>query len=806
MAQKYDPSVEKKWQKKWEDWGIYKFEPDSKKPLFSVDTPPPTVSGTIHMGHAFGYSQADFIVRFWRMRGYNIFYPFGFDDNGLPTALYVEKKRGIKERDFSRSEFIKICLEESKEAEKEFKSFWKTVGISVDWSLEYSTIDDWCRKTSQRSFIELYRKGRIYRKKAPTLWCPQCSTAIAQALLEDKEKKSRFVNIVFSLEDGKEITIATTRPELLPSCVAIFVHPDNKEHRHLVGKKAIVPLFGHTVPILADKRVDPKKGTGIVMCCTFGDLTDIEWWGAYNLALRIGIDKNGRMTELAGKYKGLTTQEAREEIIQDLKRENLIRSEKIILHTVNTHERCGKEIEFLVTNQWFVRYLDLKHKFIKAGRKVRWFPKYMRVRYENWINGLQWDWCISRQRYYGVPFPVWYCKKCGEVILAEDNELPVDPLHDKPKKPCTCGSKDFEPEKDIIDTWFTSSLTPQINGKWKEDERFFKKLYPMTLRPQGHDIIYLWAFNTIVKGLLHNNQIPWKDIMINGHALDPHGKKMSKSRGNIVDPKDVIENYSADALRFWAAGSKLGDDLPYKEKDIITGQRFINKLYNSGNFVYTHIKNHNPGKIKKKELNVIDAWMLSKLNRVIKEVTRLFEIYEYSKVKEVMDVFFWHEFCDFYLEMVKDRLYNPEKYKSEDDVSAKNTLYVTFLTILKLLAPILPHITEDLYQRRYKEEEGCVSIHVSAWPSVEKKFIDKKIEKLGEKAKDIITALRRYKTNKGLAMNAPIKELIIDCEKEIIPTIKGTMKIEKTERAKIKKQIGEKIETPKFKIKMSVVL
>jgi len=543
-------ALESKWQKKWEKEKIHKFNKNSSKPVFSIDTPPPTVSGGMHMGHAFAYVQQDFIARYKRMKGFEVFHPFGFDDNGLATERFVESKKKIRAKDFSREEFIKICLETTKEAEKEMKKHWTALGMSLDWELLYRTIDAPARRTAQKSFLDIYEKGRLYQKEAPTMWCPACETAIAQAELEDKEKESQFVFISFDVEGGKKITIATTRPELMPACVAIHVHPEDKRYLDLIGKEVKIPFTERKVKIFANPDVDKEFGTGAVYHCTFGDLDDVEWVMAMNLPIIEIMGKDGRLNEKAGKYKGMKTEEARKAIIEDLKKEGRIEKIEPIKHVVNVHERCKTPIEILTAKQWFVKYLDLKEEFIAKGETINWFPKHFKARYDNWIAGLKWDWNISRQRYYGVPFPVWYCKKCGKVILAQETQLPVDPLKDKPREKCECGSNEFEPEKDVFDTWFTSSLTPQINCLWKEKDKFFKKMYPMNLRPQGHDIITLWAFSTIVKGLFHSGQVPWKDIMINGWALEPKGKKMSKSLGNVISPTEMIEKYSADVLMY----------------------------------------------------------------------------------------------------------------------------------------------------------------------------------------------------------------------------------------------------------------
>ncbi len=770
----YDVLVEeKKWQAYWEKNKTYTFDPKSKAKIYSIDTPPPTVSGKMHLGHAFSYAQQDFVARYHRMKGENVFYPFGTDDNGLATERMIEKIKNVKGKKMQRNDFIKLCNETLKEIRPAFVQGWKDVAISADFSLFYSTINDHCRKISQESFIQLYKEGREYQKKAPTMWCTSCQTAIAQVELEDVEQDSFFNDIIFKIQDNKkefDLLIATTRPELLPSCVAIFVHPEDKRYTNIVGKKAKVPIFNQIVTILADKRVNPEKGTGAVMCCTFGDQTDIEWYKAHNLQLIQSISEAGFMTEKAGEFAGLKVLEARTKIIEKLKLHNFLVKQTKIKHAVNVHERCQTNVEILNTKQWFIKYLDLKETFLAAGKEMKWYPEHMRVRYENWIKGLQWDWCISRQRYYGVPFPVWYCKKCGEVILAEEKQLPVDPLVDKPKKACKCGSKEFTPEQDVLDTWATSSLTPQLAiqlfKKRKDYKELYPRLFPMSLRPQAHDIITFWLFNTVVKSRLSENKNPWKEIMIAGHALDPHGKKMSKSKGNVVEPQEVITKYGADALRFWAAGSKLGDDLPFMEKDLVTGKKMITKLWNASIFSLMHLQDFKPGKMEKKKLLPMDRWMLAKLNRMIIEATDAFEEYEYSKTRAKTEQFFWKEFCDYYLEIIKDRIYNPDKRGKAARQAAQYGVYTGINTVLKLMAPIMPHITEAVYQEYFAKKEKCKSIHNSSWPIADMKAINEEDEKIGDMVVSIISAVRKVKSEKNVSLKEPIKQLVIECPKE----------------------------------------
>jgi valyl-tRNA synthetase len=536
----------------------------------------------------------------------------------------------------------------------------------------------------------------------------------------------------------------------------IHVNPKDKRYKKFIGAKAKIPFFNREVNIMANEEVDTDFGSGAVYHCTFGDMDDVKWLEEFNIPPIEIMNKDGTLNEKAGKYKGLKAREARESIIKDLERAGRIEKVEPIKHIVNVHERCETEIEILMADQWFIKYLDLKEHFLKVGREMNWHPKHMRNRYDNWVKGLKWDWCISRQRYFGIPIPVWYCKKCKEIILPDEKDLPVDPTIDKPKKPCKCGSREFIGEKDVLDTWATSSLTPQIAAELFKGKKIYDKLYPMNLRPQAHDIITFWLFNTVVKSQLHNNINPWHDIMISGWALDPHGKKMSKSKGNVIEPQVVLEKYGADCLRFWAASSKLGEDLPYQEKDLVTGKKFIIKIWNAAKFTFMHLKDYKLEKPKRLEL--IDRWLLSKLSNLVKTSTKDFLNYEYSRTKADTENFFWHTFCDNYLEIVKDRLYNPEKRGIESKVSAQYTLYNALLTIIKLMAPIMPHITEELYQLYYKEYEKEKSIHISKWPSID--LANKNAEKIGDFAVSIIQESRRAKAEKNLSLKSPIKRII----------------------------------------------
>jgi valyl-tRNA synthetase len=759
--ERYDPKVvEPKWQKAWEEQGIYRFDEETDKEVYSIDTPPPTVSGSMHIGHAFSYTQSDFIARFQRMRGKQVFFPFGTDDNGIATERLIEKMHNVRAVKMDRRDFTKLCLDTLEKIRPDFVQDWKNIGMSCDWSIFYSTIDKQSQAISQRSFIELYKMGREYRKDAPALYCPECRTAVSQVETQDKEMPGFFNDIVFKI-DGEEVVIATTRPEYLAACVAVFYHPDDKRYQKFQGKTAIVPIFGHEVPVMTDKRVNMEKGTGIMMCCTFGDQLDMEWYFAYDLPLRSLLAPDGRLTELAGIYKGMKVEEARKAIVNELKQSGALVTQKPIMHAVNVHERCSIPIEIMHTKQWFIKYLDIKEDMLEWGRRLEWHPPHMRVRYENWINGLQWDWLISRQRFHGIPFPVWYCAKCEEVILAKPEDLPVDPTRDKaPVERCPkCHSHEIIPEKDVLDTWATSSLSPQLAVDRYKQKKIYSKIYPMSLRPQAHDIITFWLFNTVVKSQLHHKVNPWHDVVISGHAQDPHGKKMSKSKGNVVDPQMMIQKYSADALRFWAAGSKLGDDMPFQEKDLVTGIKFATKIWNASSFCKSHLEGH---KLNEPDgLEVIDLWLLTKLNKVIDAATRSFQKYEYSRTKQEAEKFFWHIFCDYYLELVKDRLYNKENYSKDSVDSARYTLHTASLSVLKLMAPIMPYITEEIYQGYYAKADGHKSIHLSNWPEYKAGHVDDRAETLGDFVVEAVSHARRAKTERQLSMKAPIQRLFL---------------------------------------------
>ncbi len=746
--------IEEKWRKYWEKEKIYSFplkniKLKDKGKIYSIDTPPPTVSGEMHIGHAFSYSQQDFIARYRRMRG-AVFYPFGTDDNGLPTEKLVERINNVKSKNMSRKEFIDLCLKTLKKITPEFIEDWKILGISADYNTSYSTIDKNSQKISQESFIDLFNKKQIYKKEFPSIWCVECQTSIAQAELEDKTQTSLFSTLKFKA-DGKELAIATTRPELLPACVAVFINPKDKRYKNLVGKKARVPIFNQEVPILEDESAEIEKGTGVLMICSYGDKFDVDAINRHKLQPRIILNQNGTLNEKAGFLQGLKIKEARNKILQELENNNLITEKKQISHNVNAHDKCGTEIEFIPTAQWFIKILDKKSELIKQGKKIKWYPEYMFKRYENWVKGLEWDWNISRDRHFGIPIPAWQCEKCQTIIVADKKELPIDPMQIKKKCPKCKTDSHVTPETKVLDTWATSSLTPKIASSLIDN----KITIPYSLRPQAHDIIRTWAFYTITKSYLHENKLPWENIVISGFVT-LGGEKMSKSKGNSIKPQEIIDKYGADAIRYWAASSKLGEDLEYQEKDVVTGKKFATKILNATNFVFMNLEYQ---KIQPK-LQETDRLFLIQLNKIISQATQAFENYNYSQAKQITDSFFWQVFADNYLEIVKNRVYNGNK---EEKDSAFYTLYHSLLTILKLIAPITPYITEELYQTYFVKHEKNRSIHLEKWPE---KFKIKSQKQDSEKWNRLLEIITKVRQEKSIAKKSMKAEIIITISKE----------------------------------------
>ncbi len=747
----YNPKkIEAKMLKFWDREKIYKFDFKSKKQIYSIDTPPPYASsGHLHVGHALHYTQFEIMARIMRLLGKNVYFPPGFDDNGLPTEKYVEEKLGINKSKTNRAEFRKICLKESQKAEKDYtENVFKRLGHSYDWELLYTTISPEAQRVAQTSFLRLQKKGDCYRKEEPVIWCPYHETALAQAEVEDLQRTTNLNYIDFDVAGSKEkITIATTRPEFLPACVGVFVHPTDKKNKKLIGKELIVPLFNYKIKIRTDEKVDKDFGTGVVMVCTFGDSTDVEWWKKHKLELRSLLNSDGSLNGLAGKYKGMKLEQAREAMLEDLKKQGRLKKQEPLEQTVGTCWRCHTPVEFIVTKQWFVKTLDYKKQLIKRGREVKWYPDFMRKRYENWVENLGWDWVISRQRYYGVPIPVWYCDKCNEIIFPKENELPIDPT--EVKKKCPKCNQNVRPDKDVLDTWMTSSNSPEVAGRWLEKPEQYKKITPFSLRPQSHDIIRTWAFYTILKSHLLFNRIPWKNVMIGTFVLDSKGRGMHKSKGNAIWADELIEKYSVDAFRYWVGGAGVGADLLFKEKELVAGQRFLTKLYNASKFVFMNTKT----KVNKpKKLELIDKWMLQELSETLNQSRQAYEKYDIANARRFIENFFWKIFTDNYLEIVKNRIYNGT---AQEKASAQYVLYESLFSIIKMIAPITPFITEELYQKYYRKNEKTKSIHISNWPKLEIKK-DKNIEAVGNLFIKLLSKIRQEKSKAEKSVKAEI--------------------------------------------------
>lgn len=788
LGDKFDvTAVEAKWRERWLASGVYAWNgQEPREGSYIIDTPPPTVSGVLHMGHIYSYTQTDLLARFMRMSGRNVYYPMGFDDNGLPTERLVEKTKGIRAADMTREQFVAICHEVVKEAEDDFRDLFQSVALSVDWSLEYQTISDHSVGISQASALDLYSKGHLYRKLEPTLWDPADRTALAQAEVVEKEMPGALYQVPFDLEGGGTATIATTRPELLGACCALLVHPSHPRAGELVGRTAVTPLFGVPVPVLADERVDPEKGTGVVMCCTFGDSTDIEWWRDHNLPTRVIIDKGGRITDMAdlggadwpsrdldaaratiARLAGLKVAKARETIVEILTEAGRILGKTDVVRMVPCAERSGAPLEILVTPQWFVRLLDKKERLLERGRQIAWYPDYMRGRYESWVQNLKWDWCISRQRYFGVPFPFWYSKRKGEegkIIHARFEDLPVNPLVTPPHG---YTMDEVEPDPDVMDTWATSSVSPQINSGgvapgFMIDADRHAKLFPATLRPQAHEIIRTWAFYTIAKSELHQGTVPWTDIAISGWCLAEDRSKMSKSKGNVVTPRSLLERYGTDVVRYWTATSRLGLDTALSEDVLKIGKKLTTKLWNASRFVGLQLQGFTgwpstPAGDAAHITEAFDRWILSRLAEVVEQATALYARYEYADALNAIERFFWDEFCDNYLELVKGRAYG-EVGTEAARASAHYTLWHCLETLLRLFAPTLPFMAEEIHSGLFAERNAAVgSVHARGnWPKAEEQFKDAGAIALGRAGIAMLAGVRKVKTANQVSIKTPV--------------------------------------------------
>ena len=772
MAYDYK-SIEEKWVSKWEEEKTYKFDENSKKPVYSIDSPPPFTSGKLHMGHILSYSYFDFMARFKRMTGYNVFFPQGWDSQGFPTEVKVEAKYGKLPRD----EFVRKCREWTTEYIKIMRTQMKKMGFSPDWDYEYITMSEDYHRKVQYSVLKMYELGHVYRGKHPVIWCPTCKSAIAKAETEEQEKQGMLYYIDFEL-DSKPITIATTRPELLHGVVAVLANPDDERYKKYNGKTVKVPIFGQEVPLYFDSEVKPDFGTGLVMVATFGDSTDIKWMYKFQLPLIESISQEGTLIN-AGEFTGMKTSEAKKAIVTKLKELGLLRKEEPLQQIIKIHDRCKQPIEYISNMEWFMRTKDHKEKIIELAKTMEWVPEFTISHLIDWAQNQEWDWVISRDRIWGTPIPFWYCDKCGKIYPAKYEDLPVDPALTPYGKKCECGGN-IVGETKVLDVWVDSSITPLAAAGWPDNDELVSKAYPASLRPQGYEIIRTWAFYTIYRSSVLTGKAPFKTLLLNGNVLGPDGRKMSKSLGNVVAPEDLMLDYAADALRQWAAGSgALAKDRPFRYADAKRGQAFLNKMWNAYKFIDRNLQDYNTRTtLDDVNLRTIDKAVLSKLNRLIKSTREWYDKFDFFKVISEMQHFFWSEFCDFYLEEVKYRLYGD--VSPESKLAAQYTLYTTLIASLKILAPIMPFITEEIYRQYHNS-----SIHLSNYPEYTANLIDEDSEKAWGLANTIISEVRKFKAQNQMSLKVRLPAITVWLPPEkmayidsVIEDIKETAKVD----------------------------
>ncbi len=819
---------EAKWRQAWKDAGIYAWDPTrGREETFVVDTPPPTVSGSLHVGHLFSYSHQDFIVRYQRMRGKNIFFPIGWDDNGLPTERRVQNlfnvrcdphlhydpqlkpQRGGKgdPTPISRTNFIELCRLVTREDEEAFRNLWSHLGLSYDWSEEYATIDRHCRIISQRSFLKLLEQGEIYQDDRPVFWDVDFRTAIAQAELADREIAGAYNYLRFEIEGtGEHAVIATTRPELLGACVAVLAHPEDERYRKWIGKRAVTPLYRAPVPIVADESADPEKGTGILMVCTFGDQMDVEWWRAYGLPLRQIIGRDGRIlpvnygqpgwdtldpdtaNRVHAELAGLRVRQAQKRIMEIAAETDGVvdRPRTGITHAVRFFEKGDLPLELIPARQWFAKILDKKEELVAQGRKIKWHPPHMGIRYEHWVEGLNQDWCLSRQRYFGVPIPVWYRLDSNgepvysEVLTPSMDQLPCDPLDQVPQgyvEEQRDRPDGFTGDPDVLDTWATSSLTPQIATQWELNPDRHGRLFPMDIRPQSHEIIRTWAFYTILKAYTHEREIPWRHVVISGWILDPDRKKMSKSHGNVVTPEPLLNEFGSDSVRYWAARARLGVDTAYDEQVFRIGTRLVTKLFNAGKFSIMQFSGLDPAILTPEAITVeTDRLVVDQLRPVMARATEALEAFDYAQALAVTEEYFWRVFCDNYLELAKARTY--EEGETPGRVSAAATLRLVHRVLLRLFAPFLPYVTEEIWHWVYSADTGMQdSIHQSPWPlPAEVDGVARPRDpEVFEHVLAVAEAVRRAKSEAKVSMRNPVRRARVGASAAILEGLRGPL-------------------------------
>jgi len=745
---------EKKWQRLWEERGTHRYDwKDESRPRYSIDTPPPYPSGDFHMGNVLNWTYFDMRARYKRMQGYNVHFPQGWDCHGLPTEVAVEKAHGIRRSDLPPDQFRRLCEEWIEQYIAVMKEAVIRLGCSVDWSLEYRTMEPEYMRKVQLSFLILYDKDMIYKGEHPINWCPRCETAIADAEVERQQKTGKIYTVAFSIE-GENLLIATTRPEYIPACVAIGVHPDDDRFNHLIGKEAKLPLSDRKVPIIANDEVDPEFGTGTMMICTYGDKADVIAVARYKLPVIKLINGKGQMTKAAEKYQGMGIEEAREAIVSNLEEAGLLRKTESLSQEIGICWRCDTPVEVVTTDQWFMRTMSLTDDVVRTAKEIQWFPDWMKHRLIDWATGLDWDWVLSRQRVFATPIPAWYCRKCGKTRLAKPTELPVDPKVTTIDDACECGGTEWDPETDVLDTWFDSSLTCAIHAGWPE-RKDWKNLFPASVHPSGQDIIRTWAYYLMVRHLALFGETAYHSVLINGMVLGSDGRAMSKSKGNYVASPEVFEKYGADAARMWSAtGGSTGTDIPFRWADVEYGWRFMRKLWNACRFANMRLENYDPS--TEADLEPLDRWILSKLERMVKTATEEFENCSYMNAVDATRNFVWHIFCDHYLEAVKHRLYG----EGAEKTSAQQTLHYTVRRMLQLLAPAMPHLTEEIYSHMYAGDETD-SIHLSTWPETDETLMNEDAERKGDLVIAVIRDIRREKNRRGIPLNAELEEVSI---------------------------------------------